>query len=171
MKFSLFFQKIPEQEGCKRNREKRQKKPKDGPSPSPVFDRRGIGGDPAALLSGLGPEKLGRLPALSGGAFGISRLRYSIAGVRLRPLNLRPRDFLAELAPAKKAEPAIQKPPEPHKGRQGRAVSIDLRGVDEVGFRKTSKFPYVKVQAMENSRKRPGSRAPVPFGATAQSGP
>ena len=89
-------------------------------------------------------ETFGHLPSLGGSAFGISRLRYAIAGVRLRPPSLGPHLFHRKMAAEARANADgtwVKK--------DGRTVSIAPRAVGEVGYRKTTNGLYSKVQTEE----------------------
>ena len=98
----------------------------------------GLGGRAQADLFDIDPETVGHLPVLGGGAFDISRLRYSISGVRLRPPSLDPHLFHRNTSGAKDENE-----------KKARSVSIDPRGVDDCGYRKTPKGLYAKVQTKE----------------------
>ena len=99
------------------------------------------GGVPKPIFFDIDPETVGHLPVLGGSAFGLSRLLYAIACVRLRPPSLDPHVFHRKLVTAAKerANGAVKKP-------DGRTVSISPRGVDDIGYRKTTKDLYGKVQ-------------------------
>ena len=107
----------------------------------------GLGGVPKPIFFDMGPETFDHHPVLGGSAFDLQRLRYAIAGVRLRPPSLGPYLFHRELADRTKAERDQGQPSAPHKDKKGRTVSIDPRGVDDLGYRGASKKLYGQAQA------------------------
>ena len=105
----------------------------------------GLGGVPKPIFFDLDPETLDNLPVLGGSGFDLQRLRYALAGVRLRPPTEDPHIFHRELAEKLKREKETGQTT-PHVTKHGRAVSIDPRGVDDLGYRGTSKKIYGQVQ-------------------------
>ena len=110
----------------------------------------GIGGVPHPRNFDLGPETREGLPVLGGSAFDIQSLRYAISGVRVCAPDLGPHFFHRKLAAGKKErEGKTGGGDGTYKTKSGRTVSIDPRGVDDIGFRKTSKELYAQVQTNE----------------------
>ena len=111
------------------------------------WQSHGLGGVPKPIFFDIDPETKDHLPVLGGSAFDISSIRYAISGARLRPPSLDPHHFHRKLADERKK--AANAGTETTVKKEGRTVSIDPRGVDNVGYRQTTKDLYGQVQRKE----------------------
>ena len=105
----------------------------------------GIGGVPKPINFDIDPETCLRLPVLGGGAYDIASLRWALAGVRLSPPGQDPHLFHRKLAAERKKKLDQNNDPDTHV-QYGRTVSVDPRGVDDVGYRRATKNLYSQVQ-------------------------
>ena len=112
----------------------------------------GIGGVPHPRNFDLDPETRDGLPVLGGSAFDIQSLRYAISGVRVCAPDLDPHFFHRKLAAEKKEREGKGTDDGTRQTKSGRTVSVDPRGVDDIGYRKTSKELYAQVHFKDKKR-------------------